>query len=120
MTLIEFLRARLDEDWDAAVAEAGIDPASGYDPVKMAGAAIVPPTIELTRPLREVDAKERLIDVILGYEENIDGEWGCGHSAEQIAAGDCPRYDGLPIPGLWLLARPYLDHPDYPGRVPTR
>lgn len=65
------------------------------------------------RMLCEVAAKRRLIDEILAYEAKIDGEWGCGHMADQIAAGLCPDSKPEEIPALRLLAEIFSDRPGY-------
>lgn len=88
--LLVFLRARLDED------EAN---AEKYPRRK--------------RALLEVTAKRRLITVVLRGESRIDGEWGCSHSAEEIAANQCYSTNVNNIEGLQLLALPYEDHAEY-------
>lgn len=65
------------------------------------------------RVLAEVDAKRRILDEILAYESKIDGEWGCCHSAEGIAAGQCPDIRPDDIHAVRLLALPYADRPGY-------
>jgi len=61
----------------------------------------------------EVEAKRKLIDAVLDYEATIDGEWGCCHSAEQIAAGRCGETSPDEIDALRLLAQPYADRPGW-------
>ena len=133
MDLIEFLRARLDEDeFDARAAmpsavhrPASADRAS-HDDVQRAAKTMMsaaPPNVQATyrhanrwsptRVLREVYAKRHMIDEILSYEATIDGEWGCGHTAEQIGHGECPRKEPSEIAGLRLLAVAWSDHPDH-------
>lgn len=65
------------------------------------------------RVLAECEAKRRLIAEILAYEARIDGEWGCCHSAEQIARNECPPTPVDEIPALRLLALPDAGHPDF-------
>ena len=64
------------------------------------------------RVLREVAAKRALIAEVLRYEATIDGEWGCCHSASEIAAGKC-RGANRGIPALQHMAAVDSDHPDY-------
>ncbi|WP_413104527.1 DUF6221 family protein [Streptomyces sp. Inha503] len=66
-----------------------------------------------TRVLAEIEAKRRLMAEVFSYEAKIDGEWGCGHSADDIAAGLCPETDPSEITALRLLALCYADHPDH-------
>jgi hypothetical protein len=116
--LMQFLRARLDED--AAVARKAASRQQGggdwtfADMAVRAGddAPVVRHTWvdegahiarhDPTRVLAEVDAKRELIDEVLGYEARIDGEWGVG-------GGVSPNT----VPALRLLARPFRDHPDF-------
>lgn len=65
------------------------------------------------RVLREIDAKRRMVDEVLAYEAKIDGEWGCCHGADEIAAGQCPEIQPTSITALRLLALPYADRPSY-------
>ncbi|MGW1938970.1 DUF6221 family protein [Streptomyces goshikiensis] len=65
------------------------------------------------RVLAEVDVRRRLIQEVLRYEAKIDGEWGCCHSREQIAAGLCEEINPDDIEALRLLALPYADQPGY-------
>lgn len=75
------------------------------------------------RVLREVEAKRRIIDDALRYEARIDGEWGCSHDPDEIAAGVCPYIPPDEIDALRLLALSYANHPSYrqewapPGRL---
>lgn len=65
------------------------------------------------RILREVAAKRYIIDQALCYEAKIDGEWGCGHAAHEIAQGRC---DDIPVDEIGVLgafASAYGEHPDY-------
>jgi hypothetical protein len=59
------------------------------------------------RVLREVDAKQRILDDVLptmqADELRIAGEWGVGSEPVREASDDL----------LSLLALPYADHPDY-------
>lgn len=64
------------------------------------------------RVLAEVEAKRFLIAEILGYESEIDAEFGCQHNAQQIGAGECRRNPGR-IMALRLMALPFDDHADY-------
>lgn len=66
------------------------------------------------RVMAECEAKRRIIKWAAENAWNIDGEWGDGHTAQEIAAGCCTDYgnDALMKP-LKALALPYADHPDY-------
>ena len=145
--LIAFLNARLDED-KAAVLEATADPGmaaewnettSGCldvglpdyggedwrDYVWAQGDSRVTRFIARHDPLRalcEVEAKRALITFALKNAAQIDGEWGDGHEAEEIADGQCGDH-GTQALGEVLrpLAAVYSTHPDYrqewaPGR----
>lgn len=61
----------------------------------------------------DIAAKRKILDEVFRYEERIDGEWGCCHSAEQIAAGECPERGPDNIPALRLLAVPYAGRDDF-------
>lgn len=65
------------------------------------------------RVLAEVAAKRLQIDQTFRYEETIDDEWGCCHSADEIARGRCPATPVNGIQMLRLLALSYADHPTY-------
>lgn len=65
------------------------------------------------RALREVAATRALIERVFGYEAKIDGEWGCRHSEEDIAAGRCEYTSVEGIEALRLIAAVWSDHPDY-------
>lgn len=134
--LIAFLRARLDEDEQAAR-----DAAVWWGDSDEPGEAlhwrrvpcghiwhnhdssiadeVMPPHADHiarhdpARVLLEVEAKRRLVAEIFEYEATEDGELGCCHSADDIAAGQCPGTDLDKLPALRLLALPYADHPDY-------
>jgi len=68
------------------------------------------------RRLREIAAKQAIVAAVLVYEQKIDGEWGCCHTAEEIAAGVCDDIDPDSIPALRHLAAIDSDHPDYDQR----
>lgn len=65
------------------------------------------------RPLREVEAKRKLIAAVLRYETIIDGEWGDCHEEDEIAAGLCPEHQPGKMDALRWIAAVYDDHPDY-------
>jgi hypothetical protein len=69
--------------------------------------------IAKARVLREIEAKRQLIALAFKREATVDGEWGCGHSAEGIEAGRCPEHNPNDIPEIRLLALPYAGHPDH-------
>jgi hypothetical protein len=113
MTLIEFLRARLDEDageiakhpddhgwpadWQIVATEESNYPAL--------------PLLQITkkRALAEVDAKRRILD-----EHRMDST---GLRAVCDVCADPPAYEARwrdwPCTTLRLLSLPYADHPDY-------
>lgn len=65
------------------------------------------------RMLREVEAKRAVLAAAFEYEAKLDGEWGCAHNAEEIAAGQCR----LTRPEQMSIVRAVLatwdTHPDY-------
>jgi hypothetical protein len=65
------------------------------------------------RMLWDIEAKRAILAEVFAYEAKIDGEWGCCHTAEQIAAGKCPEIRPDEIPALRLLALPYAGKPGY-------
>ena len=93
MTLIGFLNARLDED------EKYLRSNRRH--------------LWTERPLREVTAKRAIIAATLQYEQKIDGEWGCCHSAADIADGYCGDINPDEIVLLRHLAAVYSDHEGY-------
>lgn len=143
MTLTEFLRARLEEDEKTALKAAGavtrewsvnwhFDPDYGSDGILNlgdqqealgAGSNRTDPLSlgqahhiarhDPARVLVDVEAKRRIVAEIFEYEATEDGEFGCCHSAEDIATRQCPGTDPDKLPALRLLALPYADHPDY-------
>lgn len=64
------------------------------------------------RVLAEVASKRLFLDLIFDYEARIDGEWGCGHGAEAIAAGECCMQPE-DMPAVRALAAVYAGHEDY-------
>jgi hypothetical protein len=70
-------------------------------------------THDPARVLREVDAKRRMIGEVLKYEAKIDGEWGCCHEVDEIAAGECPEIQPQDVTALRLLAAVYADRLGY-------
>lgn len=63
--------------------------------------------------LAEIGARRKLIRWIFDYVATVDGEWGCGHTSEEIEAGRCPETNPDDIDGLRYLAAVYAGHPDY-------
>jgi hypothetical protein len=62
------------------------------------------------------DVAQAIRERVTGRPETAspDGpEWGCCHTAEQIAAGKCPEIRPDEIPALRLLALPYAGKPGY-------
>lgn len=128
VTLTDFLNARLDEDRAVAREAAGLtecwvaeEPAIGI--VLVDGEPLIEGHItgltahiarhDPARVLREVEAKRAVIATAFLYEATIDGEWGCVHNADEIAAGRCPDIRPDKVYILRLLAAIYSDHPDY-------
>lgn len=133
--LIAFLRARLDEDERVARDVAGgadlgawqredhnvFKSDLGRKVLVVGGGEGSPDADELdhiarhdpARVLRDVEAKRRLVAEIFEYEATEDGELGCCHSADDIAAGQCPGTDLDKLLALRLLALPYAEHPSY-------
>lgn len=129
--IVEFIRARLDEDERIARA-AGAGPWRYRDHpadralvVDAAGEVVVydegwpsedqgrhMARHDPARVLREVAAKWAILAETLAYEAKIDGEWGCCHRAEQIAAGQCATKPA-DVATLRWLASTWSDHADY-------
>ena len=95
--MVTFLVARYAEDWGAA-----------RDRELAAG-------LNESRATRDIDAKRYLITFALENAAQIDGEWGDGHEAAEIASGQCEDH-GMKAANKVLgpLAAVYSDHPDYP------
>jgi hypothetical protein len=116
--LAEFLNARLDEDEAAAKAAWGVEWDWRYVAQPFGERPSIAHTVHMARHdprrvLREAETKKAIIALAFEYEQKIDGEWGCGHNAEEIGAGECRdiKPDGIGI--LRQLAAVYSDHPDY-------
>jgi hypothetical protein len=103
--LVEFLRARLGEDEQAARMRRGTYPRPedgdwAWTNIKHAGSALI---VKADRVLREVEARRKMLDELYpevkGADESIEGEWNSNpYNADTL---------------LELLALPYADHPDY-------
>jgi hypothetical protein len=113
--LVEFLRARLDEDEQAARAAAGLTvDAQGYEEVlthlQRWGSA---------RVLAEVEAKRRIVDLHLPTtsEYHLGKTDEDGYGTVNPVCPTCGTPDEYavqaPCPTLRLLALPYAGHPDY-------
>ena len=110
--LVAFLRACLDED--ELVAKRAKEPGARGMGFVEADDNVTPLLFNADgefdlpdRILAEVAAKRRLIAEAFAYEQQIDGEWGCCHSAAQIEAGECRRIPSDEIKALRILAAPY-------------
>jgi hypothetical protein len=60
--------------------------------------------------LRGCEADREMLKRQFGYAALIDGEWGCGHDAKEIEAGDCENHNpmtGYDLPILCTLAKRY-------------
>jgi hypothetical protein len=74
------------------------------------------------RVLAEVDAKRNLVELhVLGGTVNCGGDdtpkdkWM--HYCRTCGSGEPNEYPAdWPCGTLWLLAKPYADHPDYPAK----
>jgi hypothetical protein len=101
--LIAFLNARLDEK--RLYAEGLIT----YGPHDVSGLVGL-----RAQMLREVEAGRKLITVALESAVMIDGEWGDGHEAAEIADGQCGDHGAKAVKAiLGPLAAVWNDHPDY-------
>lgn len=123
--LIDFLRARLNED-EALALQASSGPwadQTGQISGGSDGRVLVAQQVQAwnaahiashdpARVLREIDGKRRLITMGLSRASEVDHELGCGHEADEIEAGLCPAGTG-DIGELRLLAVSYVTHPDY-------
>lgn len=65
--------------------------------------------------IADCDAKLALVDEAFRYAAIIDGEWGCSHDAEDIAAGLCLETPPSDIKMLRILAQPFAGHADHKG-----
>jgi hypothetical protein len=63
--------------------------------------------------LADCAAKRALIDLAFQVAAQIDGEWGCGHGADQIRQGLCSVMPVDDLPELRILAQPFAGHPDF-------
>lgn len=96
--LVEFLRARLDDDEAVArAAEGRVDELMGWIEVGIPEAERHVYRHDSARVLAEVDAKRRIVD------GQADADPHSGYITATFTAEDALR----------LLALPYADHPDY-------
>jgi hypothetical protein len=108
--LVAFLTARLDELEHGA--DAKLVHSSACDAVRLVAELRGPCDCFLPALIKaDAMAKRQLIDVLFKHAAQIDGEWGCCHSADEIKAGKCDTPDLTD--GLALLAAPFAEHPDY-------
>ena len=111
--LAAFLKARLDEDeQDArsllAVAQHMTGRTRNDDP------AWVSVQMMCVRALRDVEAKRELITFAFENAAQIDGEWGDGHEAGEIAAGLCTDHGAkAALRALRPLVNVYSNHHGY-------
>jgi hypothetical protein len=126
--LVEFLRARLDEDaervlaappgpWAEDASHSVVD-ATGARVIYSVNGGILHPTLTVrahvlghdpARVLREVEAKRRTLELHARAEANF----GDGFVAECCKTCDLDDSDGYPCATLRVLAAVYADHPDY-------
>ena len=120
--LVAFLNARLDEAAARAWAVHDVEKCDAllYEE-DMAAAAARTPDCDCGWPaqvLREVAAMRELTAVALENAAMIDGEWGDGHEAAEIAAGKCGDHGArAAVRILGPLAAIWSDHVDYPREV---
>lgn len=67
---------------------------------------------------RELDPERgsiiiELLATFLQYEQRIDAELGCHHSATQIAVGRCPGTQPHTVHGVRALANMWTEHVDF-------
>lgn len=118
LEIVAFLEARFTEDakawktlWLKRQGNKRIT--GGWDGWGDVGYA-VSDILDTTRGGREIAAKRQLIDFAFKYAADIDGEYGDGHTAEEIRAGECDDTFGqVYMDVLRLLAAPYADHKDF-------
>lgn len=126
-TLLEFIEARLTEDervtrriesaWRCLSGTGEIVASDGTNAEVCAeahweGVGEHMARHDPARVLHEVAAKRRLVQQILEYESQDDAERGCSHTAEQIAAGECPVKPEQVL-ALRLVASVWSDHEAY-------
>lgn len=114
-SITDFLTVRLYEDEHAA-RNAIADWPEDDDIALLPESLAVAVHVHRWRPrrvLREVEAKRRLIAHAFTEAEEVDGEWGCGHNAAQIRAGECEARQQGGLLMLQLLALPYVKHDGY-------
>lgn len=121
VSLAAFCYARLDEDEAAAKGaafstdgEAWIPAAPGELDQRYVDFRSHITRHDPARVLREVEAKRALITFAFSNAKTIDGEWGGGHNAAEIAAGECSSHGAKAAAGvLSILAAIWSGHPDY-------
>lgn len=92
----------LDQRFDASVATAE------YADREEAAAHIA--RHDPARALREAKAKRELIDLAFHYGVTVDNEWGDGHEAEEIRAGNCDDHGAeASLSVLRMLAAVYRE-----------
>ncbi|MFB9440013.1 DUF6221 family protein [Streptomyces showdoensis] len=117
--LVEFLKARLDEEVQRAVSSR--DPWFGYEPdehverVKWADALFIAHHSP-TRVLAEVDAKRRIVELHTPVILRSGGGGAYFDTTRVCRSCEPPRQfpeQAWPCATLRLLALPYADHADY-------
>lgn len=111
--LVAFLRARLDDDEQAAsffhwatADQSDVQPTWDIEHHPVDVALMLSPA----RVLAEVDAKRRILDEHPIYR-NSANDPVCGTCGQDDQTGDL--IGDWPCPTVQLLAMPYADHPDY-------
>jgi len=118
--LVEFLRARLDED--ERIARARIEGSDWMDFERCKDIhhphADYLPHFNPYRVLAEVEAKRRIID-LHGESKYITNRYDCNICTDNGVTNDQDSGETFAEPEAWpcrtirLLALPYSDHPDY-------
>jgi hypothetical protein len=118
ITLVEFLRDRLDEDEQTARAAPpgnwsvwlSTDYPSEFNEQVMADHIC---RFDRTRVLAEVDAKRRIIDLHGPTADGAQCDW-CASLCHSRSGLMCEQPDApFPCPTLWLLALPFAGHDDW-------
>ena len=108
MTLVEFLRARLDEDEEVARETRRFEQRVPHTERWFASHGNAITSMAPHRAVAEVDAKRRIIDEHEpsgNYVYRDDGTPACGTCGDYTVEWPCDT--------LKLFALPYADHPDY-------
>lgn len=93
---------------------------SGVDLIRAEDGGIPPAVAEHivtwdpARVLADIAGKRALLDWAYVNAADIDGEWDCGHTAEQLRAGECTGRGGDAVLAvLRCVAAGYVDRPEF-------